>query len=157
MQSLEAIIREIPFFQGLQPQHLAAITGCASNVQLVPDTFLGRAGDPADGFWVVREGRVAVELFVPGRGAVIIETAVENEVVGFSWLLPPYQLHFDVRALTATRALAFDGRCLRGKCAADPTFGYEIVSRFSRVMVNRIRAMSLQLLDVYGDHPIESE
>ena len=157
MHTLEPIIAEVPFFRDLKPQHLAAITGCASNLHVPAGTFLGRAGDPADRFWVVREGRVAVELYVPGRGAMTIETVPQGEVVGFSWLLPPYLLHFDIRALTAVRALAFDGRCLRGKCAADSDFGHDILSRFSRLMANRIRAMSLQLLDVYGEHPIESE
>lgn len=157
MESLETIIGQLPFFEGLAPQHLATITGCASNVRFAADTIVARAGGPADTFWVVREGRLAVELFVPGRGAVTIETAGENEVVGFSWLQPPYQLHFDVRALAMTRALAFDGRCLRGKCAGDPAFGYEILGRFSRVMVSRIRSMSLQLLDIYGEHPVDSE
>lgn len=157
MHSLEPIIAEIPFFRGLKPHHLEAITGCASNVHVDAGVYLGRAGDPADRFWIVRVGRIALELYVPGRGAVTIDTVSEGEVVGFSWLLPPYQLHFDVRALIPTRAVQFDGRCLREKCVANPELGHEILSRFSRVMADRIRAMSLQMLDVYGDHPIESE
>ena len=157
MQTLQPLIADIAFFKGLKEEHLALITGCASNVRVEAGTFVGRAGDPADQFWVVREGRMALELVVPGRGRITIATMAEGEVVGFSWLLPPYHLHFDVRAVTETRALVFDGRCLRGKCASDTTLGFELLSRFSRVMADRIRAMSLQLLDVYGDHPIESE
>jgi CRP-like cAMP-binding protein len=157
METLQQIIADIEFFRGLKREHLELITGCAANVRVEAGTFLGRAGDPADQFWVIREGRMALELVVPGRGRVTIATMSEGEVVGFSWLLPPYHLHFDVRAVTDTRALLFDGRCLRGKCVADPHLGFELLSRFSRVMADRIRAMSLQLLDVYGDHPIESE
>jgi len=157
MTSLESIVAEIEFFRGLSPEHVQALGACAREVQFAAGTVLGRAGEPADHFWAVRDGTLAVELRVHGRGAVTIETAKAGEVVGFSWLLPPHQLHFDVRALTPARALSFDGVRLRERCTANPAFGHELLSRFTRVMANRIHAMSLQLVDVYGDHPIESE
>jgi CRP-like cAMP-binding protein len=157
VETLEPIIARIDFFHGLKPDHLALIAGCASNVRVPDGAFLGRAGDPADQFWVIREGRLALELLVPGRGVTTIATMAEGDVVGFSWLLPPYQLHFDVHALAPTRALLFDGRCLREKCVRDPELGYQLLSRFSSIMADRIRFMSLQLIDVYGEHPIESD
>lgn len=152
MQTLEPILTEAPFFEGMSAEHLALLAGCASNVRYDADEYLGRTGDPADRFWVIREGNVALEIHAPGRGAITTGTLDEGDVVGFSWLLPPYQLRFDVHALTPTRALMFDGRCLRGKCASDPVFGHELLSRVSRLMAQRLEAMSLQLLDVYGDH-----
>ncbi len=157
MQTLEPILAEVDLFKGMKQEHLANIAGCATNVRYDAGQFVGRTGDPADKFWVVRQGRVGLEIFVPGRGAITISTAEEGDVIGFSWLLPPYQLRFDVHALTATRALLFDGRCLRGKCESDPAFGHELLVRFSRIMANRIEAMSLQLMDVYGDHPTEHD
>ncbi len=157
MDNLEPILAEIPFFRGLKPEHLRLIAGCASNLKVPAGAYLGRAGDPADQFWIIRQGCMALELAIPGRGRTTIATMTDGEVVGFSWLLPPYQLHFDVHALAPTRALLFDGRCLRGKCEQDPALGHELLSRFSRVMADRIHAMSLQLIDVYGEHPIESE
>lgn len=152
MQTLEPILAESPFFSGMKHEHLNEIAGCASNVRYEPGVFPGRAGDPADRFWIVRQGRMALEIHAPGRGAITIGTMGDGDVVGFSWLLPPYQLRFDIHVLTATRALIFDGRCLRGKCATDPALGYELLARFSRLMAERVEAMSLQLLDVYGDH-----
>lgn len=152
MQTLEPILTEAPFFEGMSADHLALLTGCASNVRYDTDEYPGRAGDPADRFWVIREGRVALEIHAPGRGAITIGTLGEGDVVGFSWLLPPYQLRFDIHALTPTRAIMFDGRCLRGKCASDPAFGHALLSRVSSLMAQRLEAMSLQLLDVYGDH-----
>jgi CRP-like cAMP-binding protein len=157
MQTLENTIAGLEFFKGVKPAHLALITGCAMNVRYEAGDYVGRAGDLADAFWVIREGRVALELSEPGRGTITVATMSQGDVVGFSWLLPPYQLHFDIHALTATRALQFDGRCLRDKCGADPELGYDLLSRFSRLMVDRVQAMSLQLLDVYGDHPIEQD
>lgn len=155
MHTLEPIVAEVEFFRGLKREHLALIAGCASNVRYEAGAFVGRAGDQADQFWVIREGLVALELFAPGRGAITISTISEGDVVGFSWLLPPYQLHFDIHTLTVTRALLFDGRCLRGKCETDPDLGYELLNRFSRLIVRRIQAMTLQLLDVYGEHRTE--
>ncbi len=152
MHSLEPILTEAPFFQGMTHEHLALLSGCASNVRYEPDEFPGRAGDPADHFWVIRKGCMALEIHAPGRGTISVGTMGEGDVAGFSWLLPPYQLRFDIHVLAATRAIVFDGRCLRGKCATDPAFGYELLGRFARLMAQRMEAMSLQLLDVYGDH-----
>ena len=157
MESLETIIGAVKIFQGLKPEHLALMAGCASNVRLEANTIVGRVGDTADKFWVIREGHMALELTSPGRGTITVSTMAEGDVVGFSWLLPPYHLHFDIRALSVTRALQFDARCLRGKIEGDPLLGYELLSRFSTVMAHRIQAMSFQLLDVFGDHPIEHD
>jgi CRP-like cAMP-binding protein len=151
MQSLEAVLTGIDFFKGMKPDHLALVAGCAANVHYEAGEFVGRAGDLADTFWVLREGRMALELSEPGRGTITVATMSPGDVVGFSWLLPPYQLHFDVHVLTSTRALRFDGRCLRGKFEHDHELGYELMKRFAQVIVQRLEATGLQLLDVYGD------
>ena len=151
MQTLEPIMEGIPLFQGMKPAHLALIAGCASNVRLAAGELIGRAGEPADQFWVVREGRVALEIHAPGRGTVTIHSIGTDEVLGWSWLLPPHQWHFDARALTVVRALRFDGRCLRGKFETDHELGYELMRRFAQIIVQRLEATGLQLLDVYGD------
>jgi CRP-like cAMP-binding protein len=157
MQTIEPILAEVDVFQGMKPEHLAAMAGCAMNVRYEAGEFPGRAGDPADKFWVIRQGRMSLEILVPGRGAITIASMEEGDVVGFSWLLPPYELRFDVHALTATRALMFDGRCLRAKCEGDPALGYDLLTRFSSIMARRIEAMSLQLMDVFGDHATEND
>ncbi len=151
MQSLEPIVAQLPLFKDMKREHIALITGCASNVRYEAGQFVGREGQPADKFWVVREGRMALEIHAPGRGALTIHTVGENEVLGWSWLLPPHQWHFDAHALTDTRALMFDGKCLRGKFAADYELGYELMRRFAQIIVQRLEAASLQLLDLYGE------
>uniref|UniRef100_A0A832MKZ8 Cyclic nucleotide-binding domain-containing protein n=1 Tax=Eiseniibacteriota bacterium TaxID=2212470 RepID=A0A832MKZ8_UNCEI len=155
--TLEPILAEVEFFRGMKQEHLALVAGCAQNVRYDRGEFAGRVGDPADKFWVVREGRMALELHTPNRGAITIATMTEGDVVGFSWLLPPYQLRFDVHVLQPTRALMFDGACLRGKCVADPSLGLDLYQRVTRIIAERLEAMSLQLLDVYGEHPIETD
>jgi CRP-like cAMP-binding protein len=140
----------VPAFGGLDPQALELIAGCGSNVRFAADEVIWREGDPADTFYVLRHGSVALETFVPARGPVTIETLDPGELLGWSWLFPPYRVQFDARALTAVRATAFDGACLRGKCESDRALGYELMSRFARVVIERLQWTRLRLLDVYG-------
>jgi CRP-like cAMP-binding protein len=151
MKTIDALIRDAPVFAGLADEQLELIAGCASNVTFDEDAVLFREGDPADDFYLVRHGTIALETFVPARTAMTIETLQTGEVVGWSWLFPPYRWQFDGRALTDVRATAFDGACLRRKCADDPALGYELMQRFARVMMERLQWTRLRLLDVYGD------
>ncbi len=150
MQTMKDLIAEHPFFRGLDPEHLDVIAGCAQNVRFQAGEFLFREGDEADRFFLIRHGRVALSTYIPERGAITIQTIGAGEVLGWSWLFPPYRWHFDARALEVTRAIAFDGKCLREKCQADPKLGYELMRRFASIMVDRLQATRLQLLDVYG-------
>ena len=152
IHSLEAVLAEHPFFRDLPGPHLDTVTGCVSNVVFQAGEFVFREGQAADRFYVVREGRVAVEVFVPNKGPVTIETIEGGEVLGWSWLFPPYRAHFDARALNAVRALALDGTCLRAKCEKDPALGYELTTRFTKVVVARLEATRMQLLDLYGSN-----
>jgi CRP/FNR family transcriptional regulator, cyclic AMP receptor protein len=151
METIDAVLRDVPVFAGLASEQLTLLAGCASNVHFDEGQVLFREGDSADTFYVVRHGSVALETFVPARGAVTIETLEAGEVVGWSWLFAPYRWHFDGRALSAVRATAFDGACLRGKCEDDPRLGYELMSRFAQVLIERLQWTRLRLLDVYGD------
>jgi CRP-like cAMP-binding protein len=149
--TLESIVAEIPLFAGMKPEHLALIAGCAKNVRFEPGEMIWRQGEPADQFFIVRQGRVAVEMHGAGHGVLTLHTVGENEVTGWAWLIPPYRWRFDARAVTATRALSLDGKCLRGKCEKDTDLGFHLMSRFATLIAERVQAMSLQLLDVYGE------
>jgi CRP-like cAMP-binding protein len=151
METIETLLQDVPLFAGMTDEHLALVAGCASNVHFDGDETLFREGDQADTFYLVRQGSVALELFVPTRGGMTIDTLGAGEVIGWSWLFPPYQWHFDARAVQPVRATAFDGACLRGKLDADPALGYALMSRFGQVMVERLQSTRLRLLDVYGD------
>jgi CRP-like cAMP-binding protein len=111
---------------------------------------LFREGDVADRFYLIRHGHVALQVFIPGQGRITIETIAAGEVLGWSWLFPPYRWHFDAQALELSRAIAFDGACLRAKCDEDHDLGYMLMQRFAQVMTQRLQATRLQLLDLYG-------
>lgn len=151
MEDLKRILVEHPFFKDLQQEYLELIVGCASNVRFDAGQKLFSEGMEANEFYLIRVGKVAIELKVPGQSEIIIQTLQEGDIIGWSWLMPPYVWHFDARALELTRAIALDGKCLRTKCEQDKHLGYELLKRFSSVLVQQFEATRLQLLDVYGN------
>jgi CRP-like cAMP-binding protein len=151
MQTLDELIAVAPVFAGLDPAWLELIAGCAVNERFPEDALLFRQGEPAERFFLIREGSVALELHAPGRGPLVIETLGPREVAGWSWLFEPHRWAFDGRAVEPTAVIAFDGRCLRGKCDADPALGYALMRRFAATIVDRLQATRLQLLDVYAN------
>ena len=149
-RTLEPLLRDHKFFAGLDPEYLSLLVGCASNEVWPADTFLFREGEPAETFYLIREGTIALEIAAPTSGALIVQTLGAGDVAGFSWLIAPHRWEFDGRAVEFVRALRMDGECLRAKCDDDPRLGYELMRRFARLTVNRLQATRLQLLDVYG-------
>jgi CRP/FNR family cyclic AMP-dependent transcriptional regulator len=150
LEKIDDLLRRHPFFEGLRPEYLALIAGCAQNVHFAAGAYLLRESQPADRFFAIRHGRVAIETHVPSRGAVTLQTLGEGEILGWSWLFPPYLWQFDARAQDDVRATAFDGACLRTKCDADPSLGYDLMKRLARLVSSRLEATRRQLLDVYG-------
>lgn len=150
MKKLGELLAEHPFFHGLEEQYIQVIAGCASNVVFEQGMPIFKEGEDADYFYVIRHGRVALEVFIPSRGPVNFLSVEDGDVLGWSWMFPPYKWHFDARAMELTRAAAFDARCLRDKFDSDPKLGYELMKRFAQVMLDRMNASRLQLLDMYG-------
>ncbi len=149
IEDLSRVLREHPFLSELEPQHIATVVGCASNRRYAAGEFLCRQGEQADVFYLVREGLVAVELHTP-QGGVRIDTVNEGDVLGWSWLIAPYQWHFDARAVRPVRAIVLDAKCLRNKSEQDHDLGYHLLKTFSGLMEQRLQAARLQLLDIYG-------
>jgi CRP/FNR family transcriptional regulator, cyclic AMP receptor protein len=147
---LSAILGDHEFFKGMKPEHLAILAGCASNVKFEAGETLFREGEEAHQFFLLRQGRVALDVFAAGRGPITIQTSGEGEVIGWSWLFPPHHWRFSARAVEMTRAFALDGKCLREKCDRDHSLAYEILKRFAEVMSHRLDATRLQMLDVYA-------
>lgn len=150
MEGLERILGEHPFFAGFAPEHSHLVSGCARNHRFDAGQYLFHEGEQANEFYLIRHGRVALEIVAPGQAPIVFATLGPGEIVGASWLVPPYRWMFDARALELTRAIGIDAACLRGKCEADHHLGYEMMKRFLPILVSRLHATRLQLLDVYG-------
>jgi CRP-like cAMP-binding protein len=152
IEGLEHIVAQHAFFAGLEPPFIALVSGCAKNARVEAGTYLFHEGESADWFYLLRDGRVALEMRDPARGAVTLQTLGAGEVCGLSWLVPPYRWSYDARALEGVRAIAIDAACLRRKSEADPRFGYEMMKRFMPPLVQRLQAARLQMIDIYGAH-----
>jgi CRP/FNR family cyclic AMP-dependent transcriptional regulator len=150
METLERIIAEHPFFADLDSTFITLLVGCASNVRFNKGEYIFREGDPANTFYLMREGTVAVEISAPQHAPIIVATLGQGEILGWSWLLAPYRWKHQARAAGNVRALALDGKCLRGKCEENHDLGYEILKRFARIIEQRLEATRLQLIDVYA-------
>jgi CRP-like cAMP-binding protein len=150
MEGLERIVSEHRFFSGVDKAFIDLVTGCAKNVHFDANQYIHREGDPADELYLIRHGRVALQVSAPGRREITFQTLGEGEVLGASWLIPPYRWRHDAKALELVRAIAIDARCLRNKCEADHDLGYEMMKRFVPVLVTRLHATRMQILDVYG-------
>jgi CRP-like cAMP-binding protein len=149
MEDLTRILREQEFLKDLEPEYLEQIVGCASNVRIAPDEYLFREGDDADAFYLIRHGRVAVEMEVNFQPRIVM-TLDPGQMVGWSWLLPPYQYRTTARAMVLTRAIYFDGRCLREKCEENHSLGYSLMKRFVRDAERRLYRAWMQVGDMYS-------
>jgi len=150
IEGMASIVSEHRFFADLNAATIELLAGCARNVVFQPGEYLFHTGDPADEFYLIRHGRVALDIVAPGRSAVTFQTVGPDELVGVSWLLPPYRWIHDARAVDAVRAIGMDATCLRRKCDSDHDLGYEMMMRFVPVLVSRLQATRVQLLDIYG-------
>jgi CRP-like cAMP-binding protein len=150
MGELEKTLAEHPFLKDLDPGFLEVFGSCATNVHYDPGQMIYKEGEEANHFLLIRYGKVAIELFAPGTGSRLIQTVGPGDVLGWSWLFSPYRRRFDARALELTRAIQLDGKFLREKAEADYRLGYELLKRFSKIVVERLQATRLQCLDVYG-------
>ena len=150
MQRLEDILAEAGALRSLSPEHRATLAGCARLRVFPSGEYLLRAGQPADAFFVIRHGQVSVLTDVPGRGEVTLETLGDGELLGWSWLVPPYHTRFGARALDAAHVVEMDAACLREKCETDPALGYDLLRIVATVFVHRLEETRVRLLDLYA-------
>ncbi|MBF0248842.1 MAG: cyclic nucleotide-binding domain-containing protein, partial [Alphaproteobacteria bacterium] len=150
VEGLDKLLAEHPFFDGMNEDMRKTLSGCARNERFGPGEFVAHEGDPADRFYFVRAGAIALEFHVPGCNPIVLETLHGGEVFGWSWLVPPYAWTYDIRVLELTRLISLDGACLRKKLNKDHELGFELYSRFVPVMAKRLSSARLQLSEMDG-------
>lgn len=153
MRNIPDLLAEHLFFAGLDGQALTLLSGCAANAHYRSGEYLFREGDPADYFYVVRRGRVQLEVSSPARGSLALATFQQGDVLGWSWLVPPYRWEAGAQATEQTDVIAIGGSCLRDKCDDDTALGYELLKRGTAVLNARLFAALVRLLDLYGPVP----
>jgi CRP-like cAMP-binding protein len=147
---LDVLMERHAFFRGFDPDHLRFLGRCATNLRVAAGEYLVREGEEADATFLVREGRVTLEIAVPGKGAVQFDSLGADEIFGWSWLFPPYRWSYDARAVEPSRVIRLEGGCLREKCEVDHDLGYELLKRFLAQVHARLHKTRVQLLDLYG-------
>jgi CRP/FNR family transcriptional regulator, cyclic AMP receptor protein len=150
METIQAILAKHPFFDHLESRYVDLLAGCASNVVFKPGDAIVRTGEEANHFYLIRQGRVSLEMQMPPRGSIRLQTIEGGDILGWSWLFPPYRWRFDARSLEVTRAIALNGKCLREKSERDHDLGYQLLKRFAAIVDQRLQATRLQLLDMYS-------
>ena len=145
---MDAAIR-CRLLEGLPNRTLELMSSLSTLTNYEPQKLLFREGEPANVFYIVLRGAIAIE--VDGLGArTVLQTLGRGEVLGWSWLFEPFVWHFDARAVRQTRALRVNAESLRQECDRDQTLGLEMYKRFSRIVVRRLQACRLQMLEVHG-------
>lgn len=152
-KSIADLVAAHPLLAGLPGDAAGHVAGCARNVAFDTGQLILAEGTAADTFYLLRRGSVALEVHAPGEGPLVIETLHAGQVLGWSWMFPPYRWHFDARALGPVGAIALDGACLRAKAETDPALGYALVLRLAGLILDRLQATRLRLLDLYGNGP----
>src|SRR5579859_6170519 len=135
-----------PFLHGMSPQELAWLAGTARDVTFPARHRLFEDGGNANRFWLIQSGHVSLDLHIPGQGPVVIETIGMGELLGWSWLVPPYRWAFGAVAATALEAFEFDAPAVRERCANDPVLGYELNQRITRVLAKRLQGTRIRLI-----------
>lgn len=148
--SVRDLLRAHCFTRELSADDVDRVVAHAHVETLLADTILFREGQSAEDLYLVVDGRVAIEMHIPGRGAQIVDTVEACETLGWSWLVAPYRWFFDARALTDTTVVRVDAVVLRNLADSDPAFGYALLRQVAAVMLERMQAARMRLADVYG-------
>jgi CRP/FNR family cyclic AMP-dependent transcriptional regulator len=145
-EAIESVIAEHPFLAELKPAHLRVLSQNAMRVRFKAGERIFREGDPANRFYLIERGKVSLEAHQKDESGVPIQTIAAGDVLGWSWLVPPYYWQFDARALEPTTAIFLYGTRLREECSQDQELGHELLKRIAAVILRRLQATRKQLL-----------
>ncbi|MCZ1005844.1 cyclic nucleotide-binding domain-containing protein [Streptomyces lydicus] len=137
-------------FHGMPPDRRRRLTDIAVEVSLPRATRLFEEGRRADHFWIIRSGQVALDQRVPGRRAAVVETLGRDELLGWSWLFPPYLWHFGAQTVGPVEAVEFDAKVVRALCESDPVLGRAMYRYVAETVADRLHGTRVRLLDLYG-------
>jgi CRP-like cAMP-binding protein len=135
-----------PFFHGMKPEHLGILAEGATEAKFEPEQFLFREGEPANRFYLIENGHVTLEAHEPANGTAFVQQLGAGEVLGWSWLFPPFVWHFRARVTELTDAIVLSGAHLLMAVERDPNFGFELMKRVTQVVIHRLQATRQQLI-----------
>ncbi|SKA27814.1 cyclic nucleotide-binding domain-containing protein [Consotaella salsifontis] len=155
VRGIETELETFRFFDGMSEEHRQLIAGCGQHEVAKAGEYVFRAGDKADKFYLVRTGLLSVEVHVPGREGLVVDTLRDSDTLGWSWMVPPYVWALDARASELTRLISFDAVCLRGKMETDKDFAYDMFRRFIPVMDRRLTETRMRIVELVTEPAAE--
>ena len=148
--SVQAQVAAHPILIGMSEHHVRLLIDCAMKTRFDAGKMIFREGETANRFYLIEQGEVALESAAGEAEPVVVDTVRGGDLLGWSWLFPPYVWHFSARAVAPTSALFFYGTILRQYCEKDHGLGYELFRRMSEVMTRRLQTARTKLLDAYA-------
>jgi len=139
-----------PFLRGMADGHLAVLSRVCWVAPVRQGHLLFAEGDTAHRFWLIRSGHVALDLQAPGERQLIVETLGQGDLLGLSWLVPPYQWQFSATAVHDTMTFEFNADEVRAVCESDPGLGYQLLQRVMSAASSRLQAARVRMLDLYA-------
>ena len=149
---LRQAIRRNYIFRDLEPRHIRALEHCAYLACFESGEWIFRKGNPADAFYLIRHGRVRLTTNIPRVDNVTVQTLQRNDILGWSWLFPPYEWHFDAQALGAVDVILFEADAVRGLTEADHELGYQLMRRFAEIMLQRMQFARMQMFELNANN-----
>ncbi|MFW5969158.1 MAG: Crp/Fnr family transcriptional regulator [Halofilum sp. (in: g-proteobacteria)] len=149
-ESLINVLMAHDFFRDLEPQAIAFLAGNARNTNLASGEILFEHGQPADRFYLIRSGRITVGVPAIEGPSLEVQTLGPGEVLGWSWLIPPYRWNFRGQVIEAAEVIEFDGKVMLERCETDPAFGYPLMKRFAALMSERLEAARRKMMDQWN-------
>jgi CRP-like cAMP-binding protein len=151
-QALYALIAQHPFFMGMIPRHLQQLAEAAIQLQFEEGENIFAEGSPANRFYLILKGKVVLESEMADRNTIPVQTLGPGDDLGWSWLFPPYSMHFSARALEPTTTIFFYGTRLREQCDEDHELGYQLMKRIAEVATKCFHATQTQLMEYIDKH-----
>ncbi len=145
-----ALLADHAFLAGFPTEVVDVVAQHAEPVTFHAGVLLFREGSPADVTYFITKGCVSIEIHAPNRGPIVIETLKAGQVVGLSWAAPPFRYQFDARAVDEVEAVCLNTARLRVSLAEYPVVGFLLLDRLAAVILERLQATRIRLLDIYG-------
>ncbi|NNE63268.1 MAG: cyclic nucleotide-binding domain-containing protein [Gammaproteobacteria bacterium] len=149
-QTIEDYLSNHPFFSGLDDNFLKFLADSATELTIKKGDVLFRQGKPADAFYLLRQGQISIQVPALVGPSLEIQHLGQNQLLGWSWLIPPYRWNFLARAEEDSKLLQFDGNAILTRCEEDNQFGYELFKRFASLMSERLDAARQKMMDQWN-------
>jgi len=146
MNKLEERIVHHSFLRSLSPDNVQIMLKNATEKEFKPGEIILKQGEPANRFFLIDSGRVVIEA---GKSdGKTVQTLDAGDVLGWSWLFPPFSWHFTARALTPTKCTVLDGGHLLVTAEENHEFGYELMRLVAQIGIERLQATREKMLKI---------